>query len=85
MKKIILCIIICVILLLIYGATRQPKVIGYEEYVVQSGDSIWSIASKRVPDTIDKRDYIADVFELNENLTYKIYIGQAIILPVYDK
>lgn len=85
MKKVLLFIIIGVILLLIYGATRPPKVVGCEEYVVKTGDTIWSIASEHAPDTIDKRDYMADVFKLNENLTDIIYAGQAINLPVYDK
>jgi nucleoid-associated protein YgaU len=50
-----------------------------EEYVVIKGDTLWSIARKHCPETMDKREYIYEVEKLN-GIDGNIREGQRIII-----
>lgn len=52
-------------------------------YTVHTGDNIWDIASRFIPDDGDIRLYIWEVERLNGRKLSKIYVGDQIILPIY--
>lgn len=54
-------------------------------YTVHTGDNIWDIASRFVPDDGDIRLYIWEVERLNGRKLSKIYAGDQIILPIYKE
>jgi hypothetical protein len=49
-------------------------------YYVQSGDTLWGLASEYCPDGIDYREWIAAVRDLNDMDGGYIYEGQKIYL-----
>ena len=54
------------IMLLIAVQPTMRKIEWQEEtYIVKSGDTLWRIADKYCPDIVDKREWIAEVQELN--------------------
>ena len=51
-------------------------------YVVQSGDTLWDIAEEYAPNSMDVRDYIADVRKCNSLDTLSIYPDMVLELEV---
>ena len=51
------------------------------EYVVQPGDTLWSIADGSSTSDVDVREVIADLRELNNLRTSSLQIGQRLSLP----
>ena len=49
-------------------------------YLVQSGDTLWSIATAQAPDS-DPRDFVAEIVELNQLQTAVLVPGQDLLLP----
>lgn len=47
-----------------------------ETYIVKNGDTLWEIADKYCPDIVDKREWIAEVQELNNLHGSTLRIGQ---------
>lgn len=85
-KKNTMILLIIIIALLIVGLTRPPKVIGYTVYVVEEkNDSLWKIAEKNSPESVDKRKYISEMYNLNYGLTTEVFVGQKIKIPVYEE
>lgn len=52
------------------------------EYIVENGDSIWSIAVKYKQSDIDVRDYVYRIKLLNSKADTIIYPGDTILLPM---
>lgn len=50
-------------------------------YIVESGDTLWNIAKENCPDSVDVRDWIDTVSEMN-NITGSIHPGQTITILV---
>jgi hypothetical protein len=61
-------------------ATSQAGKVSFEYVTVQSGQSLWSLASDLAPDQ-DPRDWIADVVSLNALTSAEVQAGQRIALP----
>lgn len=80
-------ILICIIALL--AILMQPSNAGqatvfsdqYIEYIVEPGDTLWSIAREHRAVRQDIRDVIWEIREVNE-ITPMIYPGQAIWVPL---
>lgn len=49
-------------------------------YIVQSGDTLWRICRPYCPDSMDIRDYIQLIQEVNGKSSATIYVGEAITL-----
>lgn len=82
MKKAI--IIIAVFALCISLAMpKNNKIVGYEEYTVTPGDTLWTIADEYYNDNIDIRRAIYDI-EKHNGITADIQEWQAIELPIYE-
>lgn len=53
-----------------------------ETYRVQSGDSLWAISGRYCPDNVDRREWIAEVQDLNGLTSSVIYPGQRLTVLV---
>jgi LysM repeat protein len=53
----------------------------YETHIVDSGQSLWSIAKQYVPTSMDIRDYVDEMIELNQLHTNVLFVGQRLIIP----
>ena len=59
------------------AANSSPQ----EVYVVQSGDSLWSIAIAHAPAQMDVRVYVQQLRQLNELRQSMIHVGEVLVLP----
>lgn len=65
-----------------YGAQTSDSQICYESYVVESGDTLWSIADRFYESSFASReDYIREVMRVNELQSTHIYEGDLIAIP----
>ena len=59
------------------GRSTMDRVEWQEEvYRVQSGDSLWAISGDYCPDDVDRREWIAEIRELNGLNDSTIHPGQ---------
>jgi nucleoid-associated protein YgaU len=75
--------VVCVVFLLIGGSAgadipAQPP----KEYVVETGDTLWGIASGIVGPDQDVRRVVADINRLSGIQGASIFPGQVLLLPV---
>ena len=88
MKKFIT---ICLVAVMVVGlfavcvnAMKKPDIVGYDTYVVHSGDTLWDIAKESNGwNKMDAYDII-DAIEEASNCTALIYPGQVVYIPIYD-
>lgn len=82
---IVFILIIISIFNLIISNQFEKNTLDYKEYVVRSGDTIWSIAMDLVDNNrkIYIKSIINDIKTLNSLNDVLIYEGQEILLPVY--
>ena len=89
MKKIILlCLFISAILFCGWGvcASMVPGETLYETVTVEANDTLWDIVANKVDDTMDIREYIYEVKELNHlQDAGSLSPGQKLKLPVIAK
>ena len=66
--------------ILIVAVQPTMKQVEWTEatYTVKSGDTLWEIADKYCPDIVDKREWIAEVRNLNSLHNSTIHPGQQI-------
>ncbi|MGH1527243.1 LysM peptidoglycan-binding domain-containing protein [Leifsonia sp. L25] len=67
------------------AATGEQAHVTFHYVTVQSGDSLWSVASRIAPNA-DPRDVIADLVNLNGLSSAVVTPGQQLAIPTqYDK
>lgn len=57
---------------------------SYTNFIVHRGDTLWSIASKYVPEDMDIREYINEIEKANPISNSFIAAGQELKLPNLD-
>lgn len=84
MKKLLMLIAIVIITLLLIGNIIKKESTEWEEYVVQSGDTVCDIAIGITPDDIDYRKTEHDITKVNNIKNALLHPGQTIFVPVYE-
>lgn len=56
----------------------------YKEYHVVTGDSLWDISLRNMPEDYDVRKMVYDIKKLNDMETSEIYHGDAIKVPIFN-
>ena len=76
-------LLIVVVVIAIRLSNKEEK--GYEltNYIVRSGDTLWSIAEKYAPEEMDIREYIYFIQEDNELINKTIYPNMNLTIRVY--
>lgn len=82
-KGLIALFVIIVVIIAIRLSNKEEK--GYEltNYIVRSGDTLWSIAEKYAPEEMDIREYIYFIQEDNELINKTIYPNMNLTIRVY--
>ena len=73
-------LIVIVVAVLSLRGTRKAEKIIIESYVVEAGDTLWSIAAENKGDEYIL-DYMDDIKNLNKSSLDQLSIGQEIKLP----
>lgn len=72
--------------MLIHSAsTERYQITHYAMYEVKCGDTLWSIADDTYNDSVDIRDMIDLIKDVNGIEEYKIYPGMCLSLPMSDQ
>lgn len=79
MKKAIAIIAVVVLAILIAGS--KPKAVRYEYDRCQS---LWDLAERHCPESVDKRDFIEEVRKINGIEGSVVYAGREYQYPVYE-
>ena len=75
----VIALLIILLMVLIAVQPTMNKIEWEEEtYIVKSGDTLWRIADKYCPDIVDKREWIAEVQELNNLHSSVLHPGQSL-------
>lgn len=92
-RMIFVVVILCISLLILGSSTyvafaksdnQHEPVKQYISIQIQSGETLWSIASEYVKDTnVSKEEYIAEVTSVNNLKDSQIHSWQYIIIPEY--
>lgn len=73
---------LCVVFLTIGGSAQADEpVTAPVEYVVESGDTLWSIATSNAGPDQDVRRLVADIARLSEVEAGSIFPGQVLLIP----
>lgn len=75
-------ILITLALAFIYALQPTTDLVEWREetYIVQSGDSLWSISYNYCPENVDRREWIAEVQQINGLPNSNIRAGQRLIV-----
>lgn len=83
-------VLILVALIGLVGYTTQQRASAYDytdegRWIVQSGDTLWTIAGEYSDNRHDIRKVIHIIrTECNDNISAEIYPGQCIYVPLFD-
>lgn len=75
---IILALLLCGMSARVYERRKPMQVVTTDTYIVQTGDTLWSIAKKHCPKKMDIRDYVDDIVTRNRLDGVQIMPGQEI-------
>lgn len=76
-------LIILILSLFVAAFAKKPvyyKLTGYTRYIVQDGDSMWSIADKYRPYGMTTKNFVNELQFVN-NCNEIIYSGKEILIP----
>lgn len=63
---------------------KKQEVIDIKEYTVQSGETLWSIASAYRPEHMSIQEYIYNLKEYN-NIGSMVYANQKLQILIYEE
>lgn len=79
--QIILLFAVFLYLIIFFTADRsEGEIGGYEEIIVEKGDTLWSLACRYYPD-LDPRKVVAEIREINRLANPTLYPGQKLEIP----
>ena len=84
MKKLLILLAIVIATLLLIGNIVKKEATVWEEYVVESGDTICGIAQSITPNDMDYRKTEYDITKVNNIKNALLQPGQTIFVPVYE-
>jgi LysM repeat protein len=83
-KFLVALFIVATIIVLYATFTHRLEIESTKTYIVQSGDTVWEIATDSSPDVLTDK-VVSDIKEINGLHNYTIHPGQVLELPVYKK
>jgi LysM repeat protein len=74
--------VVVVLLLLASAGNAAGEITDTYDYRVQSGDTLWEIASEHGPNGVDRRRIVSAIQRINDLTTSELQAGQIIEIPV---
>lgn len=74
-----------VVVLLIIGSKTDTKASGYMNWIVSSGETVWSISKEITPEDRDLRHTMDEIEIVNGLKNCTIRVGQVLKVPVYEE
>lgn len=77
-------LLLCTIANTVFGFNNAIA-LTEQEYIqiqVESGDTLWTIVDKYMPDDVDTREAVYMIADLNDLENSQIYVGQILDIPV---
>lgn len=65
------------------GAVNESEHITEVEYIVQPGDTLWSVASNNINDDENILAYISEIKKANPHIKNDLQIGEKLIIKKY--
>ena len=65
------------------GAVNEPENITEVEYIVQPGDTLWSVASYNIGDDENILAYISEIKKANPHIKNDLQIGEKLLIKKY--
>lgn len=81
---VILCIFTAFNTVIGFNTVSSSSIDQYYQVSVQSGDTLWDIASEYGPEDADVRQIVHEICSINEITADTLQAGQKIIVPVYE-
>lgn len=70
---------------LVPGESQEPaQSVYYEEILIQSGDTLWSLAEKYNAGSMSTKDYVEYIMEFNHMKSDFIKQGSHLVIPVFS-
>lgn len=60
---------------------QSESTLLYETHIVDSGQSLWTIARQYAPERMDIREYVSEIQLLNQLNSSVLFQGQRLLLP----
>lgn len=81
---VLLCIFTVFSTLTGFNTVSSSSIDQYYQVSVESGDTLWEIASEYGPENADVRKIVREICSINEITADSLEAGQKIIVPVYE-
>jgi LysM repeat protein len=75
---------LAVLVLALYAVRGAGAEAPTSYYVVEPGDTVWSITADRYPPQEDPRPWVHEIKEINDLTGFSIHPGQNLELPAAD-
>lgn len=82
-KNLVIGILVIFLALLLLGLSQRENRVtayGYDTCI-----TLWDLADKYCPNSIDRRDFIEEVRQLNAMTDYKVYTNRLYQYPIYKE
>lgn len=74
--------LVMVLIMQVVGPSRAAIVVPTESYIVERGDTLWGLAERFAPNSMDLREYVFRLRRLNDlQHSATIQPGQRLYLP----
>jgi len=84
MTTVILLSVVCISALLGFSDASASENLEYLEYYVESGDTLWNIASDYRPSDMSIKEFIYEISSHNNTDASHLQAGQVIEIPIYN-
>ena len=74
-----------ILVLLHCCSNKELEVESYEDYEVECGDTIWSIASDLKPQGLNIQEFVWEIRQINNKQDCIIYPNEVLKIPVFKE
>lgn len=77
-------VLLLIAVILLCFSKKKPQVVDVQEHIIQSGETLWSIASNYKPSCMSIQEYIYNLREFNK-CDCLIYPNEVLQILIYEE